>query len=81
MKYIEELAPGDCFEENNSLYLVTCDYKSRGDKLCFCLSTGLPKWFGASTIVRINPIYSLDENNNIVPVKETKKHDSDNNIS
>jgi hypothetical protein len=81
MEYIEELESGDVFVSEDKVYLLTCDFKSSGDRLCFCLKTGLPKWFGASTIVSINPVYSLDNNNNIVPVKESKKHDSSNNIS
>lgn len=81
MQYIEELESGDVFLSEDKIYLLTCDFKNNGDRLCFCLTTGLPKWFGASTIVSINPIYSLDSNNNIIPVKETKKHDSPNNIS
>lgn len=81
MKYIEELEIGDCFIVDNITYLLTCDFKSNGEKLCFCLSTGLPKWFEPSIIVNLNPIYYLDENNAIIPVKETKKHDENNNIS
>lgn len=81
MKYVEELEPGDCFIVEDKLYLLTCDFKSNGDRLCFCLSTGLPKWFGASTIVSVNPIYSLDTNNNIVPIKERKNNDQNINIS
>lgn len=82
MKYIEELHSGDTFLESNSIYLLTCDHKANGDRLCFCLSNGLPKWFGSSTIVSQNPIYYLDSENNIVPIKESKKYDpEDNNIS
>lgn len=81
MIYIEELEPGDVFVSEDTIYLLTCDFKSNNDRLCFCLSTGLPKWFGPSTIVSINPVYSLDNNNNIVPVKESKKHDPNSNIS
>lgn len=81
MKYIEELESGDCFVSDDKFYLLTCDYKSNGKRLCFCLSNGLPQWFEASTIVNENPIYSLDANNNVMPIKESKKHDSLNNIS
>lgn len=81
MQYIEELESGDAFISEDKLYLLTCDFKNNGDRLCFCLSTGLPKWFGPSTIIDINPIYFLDNNNNIVPVKESKKNAPPSNIS
>lgn len=81
MKYIEELEAGDCFKYNDNLYLLTCDHKNNGNRLCFCLLNGLPKWFEPSTIVDLNPVYSLDNNNNIVPTKESKKHDENTNIS
>lgn len=80
MKYIEELDNGDAFIINDISYLLTCDFRSNGDRLCFCLSTGLPKWFQPSTIVSLNPIYYLGENNTIIPVKEVKKHEEDSNI-
>lgn len=72
---------GDCFLVDHNIYILTCDLKANGNRLSFCLSNGLPKWFEASTIVEENPIYYLDNNNNIVPIKETKKNDSINNIS
>lgn len=82
MKYIEELESGDSFiDEDGKFYLLTCDHKNNGNRLCFSLSTGLPQWFEASKIVNQNPIYSLDPNNNIIAIKETKKNDSNNNIS
>lgn len=81
MKYIEEMEAGDCFVSDNKFYLLTCDHKNNGNRLCFCLSTGLPQWFEPSTIVSENPIYSLDSDNNVVQIKESKKHDSTNNIS
>ena len=81
MIYIEELEPGDCFVIENNSYLLTCDFKANSDRLCFCLSDGLPKWFSGSTIVSTNPIYYLDVNNNIIPIKESKKYDPDNKIS
>lgn len=81
MKYIEELIPGDVFILRGICYLVTCDFKSNGSRLCFCLSEGSPKWFMSDTIVDINPIYYLDTDNNIIPIKESKKDDKSYNIS
>lgn len=81
MKYIEELESGDCFVDDNKFYLLTCDHKANGKRLCYCLSNGLPQWFESSTIVSENPIYYLDPNNNVAPIKESKKHDPLNNIS
>jgi len=80
MKYIEELESGDSFILDNKCYLLTCDFKAGGERLCFCLSDGLPKWLEASTIISLNPIYYLDTANNIVPIKESKKHDQNSNF-
>lgn len=81
MKYIEELENGDSFTNDNKFYLLTCDHKANGQRLCYCLSTGLPQWFDPSTIVSDNPIYYLDSNNNVAPIKESKKHDPFSDVS
>jgi len=79
MKYIEELSPGECFVVNDKIFLLTCDFKSNGDRLCYDLSSGIPQWLSLNTIIDLEPIYRLDNNNNVIPIK---KYDSQNpNIS
>lgn len=73
MKYIEELAPGDCFDLDGKFYLLTSDFKSNGDKLCYSLECGHSKWIKSNDIVNILPIYKLDEDNSIVAIKPTLK--------
>lgn len=72
MKYIEELSSGMTFTYNDKIFLLTCDHKSNGSRLCYSLTDGTPQWLQPSEIVNHCPVYSLDTSNNIVPVKETK---------
>ena len=71
VKYIEELDTGECFEFNKDLYIVSTDYKKNRDRSCVNLSTGFVKWINASTIVQESPIYTLDEENNVIPLRKT----------
>lgn len=73
MKYIEELINGDCFEYKNKKFLLTSDFRSNGDRLCYSLENGFPFWFKTNDIVNICPIYVLDDNNNIAAIKITEK--------
>jgi hypothetical protein len=71
MKYIEEIFPGDVFEHKNDLYLLTSDFKEKGQKLCYSLNNGNAKWFEPSEIISESPIFKLDEQNNVIPIKIT----------
>lgn len=73
MKYIEELNAGDSFQVDNNIYIITSDFKKNGDRNCIDLSSGSPRWISPNTIVDICPVYILDTENNITPVKPTKK--------
>lgn len=73
MKYIEEIYGGDCFLLDNKPYLLTIDFKSNGSRLAFSLEDGSPKWVKNTDIVDILPVYRLDSENTIIPLKETKK--------
>jgi hypothetical protein len=75
MKYIEEIYSGDCFIIDNKPYLLTTDFKSNGCKLAFSLENGCPRWVKNKDIIEIMPVYRLDIDNNIIPLKETKKDD------
>jgi len=73
MKYIEELECGDTFSYKGNMYILTSDFKSNGNKLCYSLVSGFSQWFNSDTIVNHEPIYILDTNNNTTPVKTTPK--------
>lgn len=76
MKYLEELSHGETFKIDNTYWLLTSDFKSNGQKLSYSLKDGNPKWFDSNTIVELSPVYSLDKENNILPIKEYKNENS-----
>lgn len=75
MKYIEEIHNGECFTVDNKHYLLTTDFKSNGYRLAYCLEDGCAKWIKNTDIVDPIQVYRLDKDNNIIPLKETKKHE------
>lgn len=81
MKYIEELSPGECFVYKNIYYIITSDFKSSGSKLCYSLNNGFPTWLSGDSIVDQIQIYTMDEKNTIIPIKETTKTDGTTNVS
>lgn len=76
MKYLEELTSGQTFKIDNFYWILTSDFKANGKRLCYGLKDGYPKWLDGNTIVEINPIYGLDKDNNIIPIKEYKNENS-----
>jgi hypothetical protein len=72
MKYLEELSSGETFQFDSENWIVTSDFKSNGKRLCYNLKNGFPSWMDANYAVEISPIYTLDKNNNILPIKEYK---------
>ena len=76
MKYIEELSPGNCFSYNNNYFLLTIDFKTNSKRLCYNLKSGSPVWLDGSIIVESIQIYTMDEKNTIIPIKETKKENT-----
>lgn len=73
MKYIEELNNGECFVNNNVYYFVTSDFKKNGQRLCYNLVDGSPKWMEGTTIASVEPLYILDKDNNVIAVRPTLK--------
>jgi hypothetical protein len=73
MNYIEELVAGDAFIHNNIYYILTSDFKKDGQKLSYSLIDGFPKWLNGSSIVEKINLYTIDQTNNILPIKEHKK--------
>ncbi len=70
MKYIEELIAGDTFlTKDNDIFLLTIDFKNNGQRLGYCLTTGIPRWFNGNDTVKQNSLYQVDEHNNVIPIK------------
>lgn len=67
-KYLEELKPGDTFENENNKYILTIDYKKDGSKSCINLINGSFRWLKSNSMVSELPIYCLDTNNNFSPI-------------
>ena len=73
MKRIEALQSGDTFELDGSFYVLSKDYKKNGDRNCISLETGNSIWIKQEQFVTHNPIYYLDQDNNIVALKPMEK--------
>lgn len=81
MKYLEELVPGEAFTYKKQNYILTTDYKKNLDRLCINLSNGLGAWLASSTIVDKEPVYFIDNNNEIIPLRKTIKDEKNTKIS
>jgi hypothetical protein len=75
MKYIEELRSGNCFLHKDNYYIITIDFKSDNKRLCYNLKNGQPLWFEADSIVEDIQLYTIDKDNNILPIIKTEKID------
>lgn len=73
MKYLEEMLPGDGIHINNEYFVVSSDYKANGDRMCVSLTTGFCRYLKSDAIVEASPLYSLDKETNIIPIKPTAK--------
>lgn len=74
-QYIEELNNGDCFEYADNRFILSCDYKKDLSRLAINLFDGNPKWFKSNDIIVKIQIFTMDKDNNIIAIKETKKDD------
>lgn len=75
---LEDITAGDAFYFNKECYIATCDFKTgkvNDLKKCISLKNGFSKWIDISTLIEIVPLYTIDTEGNIVPIKETKKPD------
>ena len=68
-KYIEELLPGDSFKYLDKIFVLTIDFK-KTSRLAIDLKNGQPNWIKNNQDVEIENLYTLDENNNISPIKQ-----------
>ena len=78
MKYIEELNPGDCFEYSGKYYVLSCDFKGNGKRMCVSLYDGFSNWLDGECIINPTDIFTMDKDNNIIAIKERKKDDISN---
>jgi hypothetical protein len=77
-KYLEELSSGDAFVADDVYYLVTTDFKQNGKRLCYDLSKGQPRWFDSNYQVNHMHLYTMDNSNNFMPIKNTESTDKTN---
>jgi hypothetical protein len=75
MKYIEELEIGEFFKFQENLYINTSDFKKDGSRLVLNLRTGSFHWLKKDEMVDFLDVYTLDESNNFVAIKEREKID------
>ena len=75
MKYLEELESGDCFRFEDKYYLKLTDYKKTGERCCVSITSGSTRWLAGESIVYSDQLYTLDEDNNVIPLKPTRKQD------
>jgi hypothetical protein len=75
-KFLEELNGGDTFQLNDVYFVLSMDYKKNGDRMCLSLKSGSSQWFTSNTIVHSTPIYTMDTENNLIAIKETRKNDT-----
>jgi hypothetical protein len=78
MKYLEELSCGETFVSDNNYWFLTCDFSSQGKRLCYNMNSGYAKWLKPDIMVEICPIYTLDKDNNIIPIKIYSKNENSN---
>lgn len=71
--FVEELMHGDCFSLDSNYYVMSIDYKKNGDRHCVSLIDGSIRWTKGNQIVEKIQIYTMDKDNTIIPIKETKK--------
>lgn len=78
MKFLEDLPNGDCFRLDDNFFIVTSDFKLGKhvqSRSCVSLKDGSFRWINSNSMVEELPIFSLDKDSNIIPIKETKKNE------
>ena len=81
MKYIEELVVGDAFTFKDNLFILTSDFKKNGHRMVVNLNNGLISWLNSDDTVDIQPIFTLDTENNIIPITNANLISKTKNIS
>jgi len=73
MKYIEEIKPGDCFEYKNQKYILTSDSrnnKGQEESKAVSMQNGFTRWLNTGLSVHRVELYLIDDDKNIIPIKE-----------
>lgn len=85
MKYLEELDHGSCFLFEDQKFILTKDFRTRNKNtefFCINIVDGFVKWIPANQIVKIVDLYYIDDEKNLIAIKEYKDEFSKNqNIS
>lgn len=75
MNHIETMFGGETFDYKDQIFVSTSDFKKNGSRLCVNLKDGSMKWLEPSTLVTKNPIYLIDKDNEIIPIRITEKNE------
>lgn len=75
VKYLEELSSGDAFQFDNTIYVLSSDFKKNGDRMSISIQSGQFRWLGPSTMVDNCELYLVDKDNNIIAIKPKDKED------
>lgn len=81
MNYIEELSYGDTFRCNGEIFLITQDFRKNGSRLAINMADSSPRWIEPSQIIDKVPVYILDDDNNIIALKQEKNNATNINLS
>jgi hypothetical protein len=76
MNYIEELIAGQTFNKDGHIFILTTDYKKDGSKLAVSMENGSMRWLKPNDIISLAPIFTQDENNNVIPIVSTVSQSS-----
>lgn len=79
MKYLEDIAYGDCFTINGCNYIKTTDFKKNRDSLVINLSNGQSNWMKPDSIIESIDIFTLDKDSNVIAMKERSSDDTNSN--
>ena len=78
MKYIEEIDTGSSFAYQNSIFVLTSDFKQNGQRKAIDLSNGLSRWFDGDIMCEVTDLFILDKNNNLIKVKISNETNTQN---
>ena len=81
MNYIEELKGGDTFSDKEDKFVITTDFKKNGSRLCINLADGTQRWLESSHIIAKFSVYYIDNDSNIIPLKQDSNDAKNINIS
>jgi hypothetical protein len=67
---ISKLIFGCTFSFNDNIFLLTQDRNRKDQRNCINIKNGSSQWIDESTEVQVVPLYTLDKDNNFMPLKE-----------